>query len=43
MLVLFPQARLTDFSDFRTKEDIELSHLGTLKTLLSEVLLLAGP
>jgi hypothetical protein len=35
------QARLTDFSDCRTHEDMELTHLGTLKTLLSEVLLLA--
>lgn len=36
------QARLTDFSDYRTSADIELTHLGTLKTLLSEVLLLAN-
>ena len=36
------QARLTDFTDHRTPEDMELTHLGTLKTLLSEVLLLAS-
>ncbi len=34
------QTRLTDFSDFRTPEDIEFTHLGTLKTLLSEMLIL---
>ncbi len=36
------QARLTDFTDYRTPADMELTHLGTLKMLLSEVLLLAG-
>jgi hypothetical protein len=35
------QTRLTDFSDFRTAGDAELTQLGALKTLLSEVLLLA--
>jgi hypothetical protein len=35
------QTRLTDFSNFRTGEDIEFTHLGTLKTILSEVLVLA--
>ena len=34
------QTRLTDFSDFRTGEDMEFTHLGTLKTILSEVLVL---
>jgi hypothetical protein len=36
-----PQTRLTDFSNCRTREDMELTHLGTLKTVLSEVLLLS--
>jgi hypothetical protein len=36
-----PQTRLTDFSNCRTAEDMELTHLGTLKTVLSEVLLLS--
>jgi hypothetical protein len=35
------QTRLTDFSNCRTSEDMELTHLGTLKTILSEVLLLS--
>ncbi len=34
------QTRLTDFSDFRTSEDIEFTQLGAVKTILSEVLLL---
>jgi hypothetical protein len=34
------QTRLTDFSDFRTSEDIEFTQLGALKTILSEVLIL---
>ena len=36
-----PQTRLTDFSNCRTPEDLELTHLGALKTVLSEVLLLS--
>lgn len=32
------QTRLTDFSDCRTAADMELASIGTLKTLLSEVL-----
>ena len=35
------QTRLTDFSDFRTGEDIEFTHLGAVKTILSELLVLA--
>ena len=34
------QTRLTDFSDFRTSEDIEFTHLGAVKTILSGVLIL---
>ena len=35
------QTRLADFSDFRTAEDVELTNMGALKTLLSEVLVMS--
>ena len=34
------QTRLTDFSEFRTSEDIEFNQLGAVKTILSGVLIL---
>ncbi len=37
----FVQTRLTDFSDCRTAADMELTSIGALKTLLSEMLLMA--
>jgi hypothetical protein len=37
----FVQTRLTDFSDCRTAEDMELTSIGALKTIVSEVLLMA--
>jgi hypothetical protein len=37
----FVQTRLTDFSDCRTAADIELTTIGALKTIVSEVLLMA--
>ncbi len=40
-MMSYLQTRLTDFSNFRTGEDIEFTHLGALKTILSEVLMLA--
>jgi hypothetical protein len=38
----FVQTRLTDFSDCRTEADMELTSIGALKTLLSEVLRIAN-
>ena len=38
---IFVQTRLTDFSNCRTEADMELTSVGALKTVLSEVLLLA--
>ncbi len=35
-LTSYIQTRLTDFSDYRTSGDLELTHLGALKTILSE-------
>jgi hypothetical protein len=35
------QTRLTDFSTFRTGEDMEFTQLGAIKTILSSVLVLA--
>ncbi len=37
----FVQTRLTDFSDCRTAADMELTSIGALKTIVSEVLLVA--
>jgi hypothetical protein len=38
----FVQTRLTDFSDCRTAADMELTSIGALKTIVSEVLLMAN-
>jgi hypothetical protein len=35
-LTNYIQTRLTDFSNYRTTADVELTHIGTLKTILSE-------
>jgi hypothetical protein len=35
-LTAYIQTRLTDFSDYRTSADVELTHIGALKTILSE-------
>eukprot|EP00291_Cryptomonas_curvata_P025007 CAMPEP_0172175582 /NCGR_PEP_ID=MMETSP1050-20130122/14314_1 /TAXON_ID=233186 /ORGANISM="Cryptomonas curvata, Strain CCAP979/52" /LENGTH=495 /DNA_ID=CAMNT_0012847713 /DNA_START=581 /DNA_END=2068 /DNA_ORIENTATION=- len=37
----FVQTRLTDFSDCRTAADMELTSMGALKTIVSEVLIMA--
>ena len=39
-MIFYLQTRLTDFSNCRTQGDIELTHIGTLKTILSELLAL---
>ena len=39
---IYIQTRLADFSDCRTAADMELTNLGALKTLLSEVLIMAS-
>ena len=38
----YTQTRLSDFSDCRTAADLELTSIGALKTLLSEVLVMAS-
>jgi hypothetical protein len=35
-LTTYIQTRLTDFSDYRTAADVELTHIGAIKTILSE-------
>jgi len=40
-LTSYIQTRLTDFSNYRTSADMELTHIGALKTILSEVFLIA--
>jgi hypothetical protein len=39
-VMTYLQTRLTDFTVFRTPEDIEFTQLGAVKTILSEVLIL---